>query len=101
MSPPPACLNRDDLHLGFLARAAGKGEELGGWKYSSHLRGAQGVAGFGKLEKNTGSLSTGQVQYLAIIHHNVCDDASARSDKNKAYWKRTRNQYKMPSIKNI
>lgn len=66
MSPPPACLNRQDLHVVYLARAAGQGEEVSGWVGgSSHPRGAQGVAVFGKTakkeekkkKKKTGSLS--------------------------------------------
>lgn len=31
ISPPLACLNRQDLHVVFLARAAGQGEEVGEW----------------------------------------------------------------------
>lgn len=44
---PPACLDRQDLHVGFSAGAPGVGwggVEVGG---NSHLHGAQGVAALG------------------------------------------------------
>lgn len=72
---PPACLDRQDLHVGFSAGAPGVGwggVEVGG---NSHLHGAQGVAALGTglfFFFSTGvSLRTGHTSDFRTQDHKV------------------------------